>query len=166
MSRVDVVVNLMQKNGYQTYAEIGVKQGRMLCSVVRQTGCVGVGVDAWRNLPNEGESYEAWDFEEIRTEYDRNIKGLPIRTLNMTSLQAAEHWHAIGAAMNMPIDLVFIDAGHDYKNAYADIQAWRPLCRLISGHDYDEKFPGVMRAVDELVPNRTLEDNAVWWAYA
>src|SRR5690606_750981 len=52
-------------------------------------------------------------------------------------------------------DLVFIDACHDYEFAASDTQK---ALRLVSPtgvvvwHDYMEGWPGVVRAVDELLP--------------
>jgi predicted O-methyltransferase YrrM len=49
-------------------------------------------------------------------------------------------------------DAVFIDAGHDYENVAADIDAWRPKVRsggILAGHDFSLRFPGVIRAVKE-----------------
>lgn len=159
MSRIDEMVRLIQNHNLKSYCEVGVKQGRMLLQVVQTTGVEGFGVDAWKNIPNEGESYDEWNFETIKAEYDNNAGKHPaITTYWMTSLEAAE--------ICPDVDLVFIDAGHDYKNCHADILAWRPKCKIISGHDYDPKFPGVMKAVDELVPERKLGSNAVWWAHA
>ena len=46
--------------------------------------------------------------------------------------------------------LVFVDAMHDYAETKRDIQwAQRVGARLIAGHDYGERFPGVMQVVDE-----------------
>jgi len=46
--------------------------------------------------------------------------------------------------------LVFLDAVHTYEETKADI-AWarRVSASIICGHDYCERFPGVMQAVDE-----------------
>lgn len=158
-TRVQVMIELIKNHNLKSYCEVGVKQGRMLLAVVGSTGVQGIGVDAWRNIPNEGESYDEWNFDAIKAEYDQNAGAHPnIRTIHDTSLNAAK--------LVDQVDLVFIDAGHDYKNAHADILAWRPKCKIISGHDYDPRFPGVMRAVDELVPERTLASNSCWWAIA
>lgn len=48
--------------------------------------------------------------------------------------------------------LVFIDAGHDYESVRADIAGAKSIASkdtIICGHDYCEKWPGVMQAVDE-----------------
>jgi glycosyltransferase involved in cell wall biosynthesis len=47
-------------------------------------------------------------------------------------------------------DMVFIDAEHTYKALQNDIRTWKPKAKiLLSGHDYCDAWPGVVRAVDE-----------------
>ena len=60
------------------------------------------------------------------------------------------------------IDMVFIDASHEYEDVKADIEAWRPKARrLICGHDYN--WPGVKRAVDEAFGGRaTIAEGSIW----
>ena len=51
------------------------------------------------------------------------------------------------------VDLVLVDAGHEYENARADSQAALRLLRpggVILWDDYEPGWPGVVRAVDEL----------------
>jgi predicted O-methyltransferase YrrM len=63
-------------------------------------------------------------------------------------------------------DFVFIDAAHDYDSVKADIQAWLPKVKpggIIAGHDYCDAWPGVKKAVDELIPDRQLTSKSVWW---
>ncbi|CAE8699620.1 unnamed protein product, partial [Polarella glacialis] len=48
------------------------------------------------------------------------------------------------------MDLVFLDARHDYEAVSDDIQAWRPKVRpggILSGHDFSWMFPTVAMAV-------------------
>lgn len=50
------------------------------------------------------------------------------------------------------VDVVYIDADHEYESVSADIDAWLPKVRsggFIGGHDYHDGFLGVRRAVDE-----------------
>jgi len=52
------------------------------------------------------------------------------------------------------LDGVFIDADHTYEAVKKDIQNWMPKVRkggIFAGHDYVSSWPGVIRAVDELV---------------
>ena len=62
------------------------------------------------------------------------------------------------------LDCVYIDADHEYPNVLADIRAWAPKVRkggIISGHDYAVSWPGVVRAVQEVLgtPDRVYEDS-------
>ena len=61
------------------------------------------------------------------------------------------------------VDMVFIDAGHEYDEIKEDIEAWLPKCdKIISGHDYSDDWPGVMKAVNEKFENVNVKDS-VWW---
>ncbi len=53
------------------------------------------------------------------------------------------------------LDGVFIDADHSYEAVKLDIQNWMPKVRkggILAGHDYTSAWPGVIRAVDEILP--------------
>ena len=72
----------------------------------------------------------------------------------------------VGKAWKKPIDMVYIDANHDYEPTRNDIQTWLPHVReggIIAGHDYDPQFPGVIRAVTELFPEGVNVEGQVWW---
>jgi hypothetical protein len=63
------------------------------------------------------------------------------------------------------LDFVYIDACHDYDNAIADIQAWRPKVKtdgFLCGHDYGQSHNGVQRAVDEIFgkPDKVFSDRS------
>jgi predicted O-methyltransferase YrrM len=58
--------------------------------------------------------------------------------------------------------LVFLDAMHDYEETKKDIEwAKRVGAKIISGHDYCDKFPGVIKVVDEFGGPRRL-GGTVW----
>lgn len=60
------------------------------------------------------------------------------------------------------IDLVFIDAAHDYESVKADIEAWLPKCRgVIAGHNYPA-YPGVKQAVEEFEIDKKYEFEGCW----
>jgi hypothetical protein len=61
-----------------------------------------------------------------------------------------------------PPALVFLDAVHTYEETRLDI-AWarRTGAATICGHDYCERFPGVIRAVDEYGPPAQLR-GSLW----
>lgn len=61
-----------------------------------------------------------------------------------------------------PPAMVFLDAMHDYEETKKDIEwAKRVGAKIISGHDYCAKFPGVIRVVDEFGGPRRL-GGSVW----
>ncbi len=61
-------------------------------------------------------------------------------------------------------DVVFIDANHSYEFCKRDIENWRNLIELggtICGHDYDDAWPGVRKAVNELLPGSEVSES-IW----
>jgi hypothetical protein len=69
------------------------------------------------------------------------------------------------------LDLVFIDANHEYLQVRKDILSWLPKVRsggLLSGHDYDQTIPmfsGVKQAVDEIFGRKILLGKDRVWAH-
>jgi hypothetical protein len=65
---------------------------------------------------------------------------------------------------NGSLDIVYVDALHDYDNVKRDIIEWLPKVKksgFLCGHDYWKKFPGVIRAVNELhKPIRMFKDSS------
>jgi len=76
------------------------------------------------------------------------------------------HSHNVhGNIPNNSLDFVFIDASHDYNSVYKDINYYKPKLKpngWLCGHDMD--FPGVNKAVNELLPNNHhIGPNNVWF---
>jgi len=62
------------------------------------------------------------------------------------------------------IDIVFIDANHNYEYVLDDIREWSKIVRtggIVSGHDYfrskKDICPGVKRAVNEYVAENNID---------
>lgn len=65
-------------------------------------------------------------------------------------------------------DFIFIDGHHEYPNVKQDVSNWLPFLQdggLISGHDYSGVFPGVVKAVAELLPQAQPVDGTTIWHY-
>ena len=64
------------------------------------------------------------------------------------------------------LDLVFLDACHQYSSVKEDITLWEKKVRaggILSGHDYHHRYPGVVRAVNECLKGRFfLGADKVW----
>lgn len=110
---------------------------------------------------------DSWDYEASKRDeraFAENIDADRVTIMPMLSSEAAE------LLRGQTFDMVFIDGGHEYECVRADILAYRPLVRpggLLCGHDYHRKsWPGVFRAVNELIPNRQRGPAAIWWTGA
>jgi len=114
-------------------------------------------IDTWR-----GSSEHAQDEHIVNdTLYDlflNNIKpvGSVVNHIRMPSVEASKEFE------NDSVEIVFIDAAHEYEPVKEDINAWLPKVRkggFIAGHDY--LLPSVKQAVDEIFGNRVYFRNAM-----
>jgi hypothetical protein len=154
-------------------AEIGVNIGRMSAKLLERPDLTLYMVDAYsERLQGHMEPGRSRLFAQ--TMYDKNYEtakratafaGDRARMVRAPSVQVA------GAIVGSPFDFVFIDADHTYEGCRADILAWGPKVKsggLLCGHDYDfgvepAQFPGVRRAVDELLTGVTFGGDGCWF---
>jgi hypothetical protein len=67
-------------------------------------------------------------------------------------------------------DLIFIDGSHEYFEFKKDLETWIPYLTpdgTISGHDYDLGYPGVLRALAEVLGDghfALVPDTTIWYA--
>lgn len=161
LRRWDVVAGLCQSIDARTYVEVGCKDGRTTGFVLEQCPQLrAIAIDPWIEQPAESdvsrETYKDWNFEKIEEEFWKNVgrdgasKAFDrCEHQRMTSAECAPLW------TTARIDLCFIDALHDYESVKQDIALWWPLVReggYLCGHDFNHKWPGVMRAVAEAIP--------------
>jgi predicted O-methyltransferase YrrM len=64
--------------------------------------------------------------------------------------------------LGVSLDLVHVDAGHEYRSALTDLKQYWSLLRpggILIGDDYSAGWPGVKRAADEFAVSteRSLE---------
>ena len=55
-------------------------------------------------------------------------------------------------------DFIYVDADHEYSAIKKDLNNWMPKLKrggIIAGHDFDDRRPGVIRAVNEFVENNS-----------
>ncbi len=142
---------------HSVIVEIGSWRGRSTRAIADNAPGIVYAVDTWKGTSSELENMEllrnhhpGW----LREEFNRNMEGLRnVTAVQMTSLEAATY------LSNIRFDMIFIDADHSYEAVKADILAWRPLLSendLLCGHDYEKGFPGLVRAVRELLPEAHL----------
>lgn len=176
LRRWEVLASLCQQAHAKTFVEVGCKEGRTTGFLLQSLPELHVvAIDPWAPVPNAEEDYSGWDFAKIEAEFWQNVGEHKDRCamLRMTSEDAEGRFNAESdptqtilytSANGMngaqfvvipPIDIAFIDAGHDYDSCLEDIRLWWPLVKsggYLTGHDYQHKFPGVMCAVAKAFP--------------
>jgi len=158
--RWDFLSGLMLSQGYKTFVEVGCKEGRTTGHILKIVPDSRVtAIDPWitqdATTDKTKETYADWDFKKIEAEFNANIAGNEDRCmmLRKTSEDAVNFdvfdddrpdWKGI--------DLIFIDALHDYEHVKQDIALWWPKVKIggvLSGHDFNHRWPGCERAVAE-----------------
>lgn len=152
--------------------EIGSWRGRSTRAFADNTLGIVTCVDTWADnaygasFPGDAPDlcqHPDWLWNEFNKNLADHIAGNRIRTMRMTSVAAAQ----VCAMENKTFDLAFIDASHTYEDVKQDILCWRPLLApggILCGHDYQPlHHPGVVQAVDELLPGCTVE-GTIWVA--
>ena len=76
-----------------------------------------------------------------------------ISPLPMTSSGAAE----LIRLNHVVVDMVYIDAGHRYRDVLADLQDWYPLAsKVVVGDDYSPVWAGVQDAVKDFTQSMNI----------
>ena len=76
----------------------------------------------------------------------KKLFAISVRTIDQDTWAAAEHFP------DETVDMIFIDAGHDYNSVIEDLSRWVPKVKvggLICGHDYVTGRGGVVKAVNK-----------------
>lgn len=134
-----------QASQMESAVEVGCWKGRS--TLVFLDACKGwvTAVDHWKGS-EEGDELlvKAAKDQDVFGQFMANVGNAPnLRVLTMESWEAA-------TVVEGKVDMVFIDATHNYEDCLADIKTWLPKTKkLICGHDYSEVWPGVVRAVNE-----------------
>jgi SAM-dependent methyltransferase len=152
-------------------AEIGCWHGRSTRAFADNIGPDGIvyAIDTWNGPPETPDDIinvgiaaahlpRDWALEQFKGNMD-GLNGKVTIVQQPSTVAAA-------AFVDTRFDLVFIDAAHDYDNVKADILAWLPLVRpggIICGHDYQLAWPGVVEAVNELLPGAKRGAGTIWY---
>ncbi|HEY2811085.1 MAG TPA: class I SAM-dependent methyltransferase [Rhabdochlamydiaceae bacterium] len=126
----------------RTIVEVGSWLGKCTrdCAAQIPEGGVVFAVDHWQGSADhrENEEVKTW-LPHLYQQFLSNVvhaglthKIIPIR---MESCAAAKRFEQL----EMPIDLIYIDASHDYYSVYCDLEAWHPLIKqggIFCGDDW------------------------------
>lgn len=176
LRRWDIVAGLCQSIDARTYVEVGCKEGRTVAHVLQECPSLSaIAIDPWcrqdASTDVSRETYQDWDFSAIRRQFWENVGANRDRCemLQLRGSDAKHHLHGLVAGgVQNGLCVVFIDALHDYESVKQDIEEWWPLVReggYLAGHDYNHKWPGVMRAVAEHfnLMDVCLGPDSMWW---
>lgn len=147
LPRWEAIGNIIRERNYKAIAEIGVASGKTAFYLLQNCS-----LSAYFLVdPSFGRPYIHTRPDIIAAEYYQ-----PMICMNMTSEAAAVY------IADNSLDLVFIDANHDYSSVKLDILSWLPKMKVGSvmcGHDYCNYSPGVVQAVTEIFTDVTLVDD-------
>jgi Methyltransferase domain len=152
--------------------EVGSWMGRSTRALADNTIGIVHCVDTWKGSGLEHDPWlrgksEGWLFEQFK----KNTAGCAnLRLFQMTSLEGAAHIKNLQETsdkVSAAFDMIFIDASHDYENVKADILAWKPLLKqggMFCGHDYQDCWPDVIKAVHELLTDvKVVPGGSIWY---
>ena len=170
-TRTDEIIKVIGDKNYKNYLEVGVWQGENLLPIAQKfPDLICYGVD-----PYSGSSFEEYykgeimalvdgqHYEKLFTVISNKVKELDnINIIRKTSEEAAKDFE------DESLDIVFIDARHDYESVVKDIKLWLPKVKkggVLCGHDYSLGFFGVIEAVNELIgyDNVSIKSDATWF---
>lgn len=156
---------LLGKSGGRPLAgvEVGTYRGEgaeLLCrsGAVSELWCV----DPWLNGYDKKDAASSSDMSAAEAEFDRRLGENPqMRKFKGTLAEFA------GAGLAPRPDFVYVDACHKYEGVKSDLGLVLGRLRpsmAVCGHDYVDGWPGVKKAVDELLgkPDAVFEDGS--WA--
>lgn len=121
-------------------------------------------IDPWKSGYDDNDEASKSSMQEVEKEFDKVV------TLNSTIVTKLKGtlYEYKDLLKQYPIDIVYIDAKHTYDAVKRDISIALELNPriAIAGHDYEEGWPGVMKAVDECFksPDKVFSDTS-WIHY-
>lgn len=165
----DAVVNLFEDGSH--FVEVGSWRGRSTAYLAVNIANSGKNikldaVDTWKGSLDE--DVHQTDPSVINdTLYDEFLTNMePVKHIvNPVRMDSKE---AVKLYEDESLDFVMIDAGHDYESVKTDIANFLKKVRsggMIAGDDHSVYFPGVQRAVSELLPDAHVFEETGTWTY-
>lgn len=152
--------------------EMGSWKGRSTKALAMATKGRVYAVDHWKGSSNPEDATTVEIKKRgpnvIFNEFSNNLAGeiklkkvIPIYADSDEGARTIRQMHPEG------VDMVFIDGDHEYESVRRDLRSFMPLLKpggLLCGHDLCPIFPGVGRALGELVPGHHSVIGSIWRA--
>jgi len=158
------------------FVEVGIYLGRSICSLAEVVECSGkqitvIGVDTCQGSGPEGPREKDFHGDAVQQgggtfagALHKNI--LDCGFADKVQLIISDSVAAAELFPDASLDWVHLDARHDCASVKADIEAWLRKIKpggWLSGDDYnEEKWPGVVKAVRELLPRAEAWSDQQW----
>lgn len=166
VSRLDIPEFLKKWGCNKRMAEIGVRFGHNLETLLRADPGTLIGIDHWRDTGIPTEQDTGLTQEKLDVIY----REVCMRFLNEACVRLFRCGSAEACALFpvMWFDFVYVDADHSKAGALRDMNLWWPKIRpggVMAGHDYvdiDSKVGtafGVQDAVAEFMKNKNLSND-------
>lgn len=142
----------------RSIVEVGSWKGRSTKELLESCKGPVYAVDHWQGSQKDVSGIVG-ELGGVYEEFMRNVGEYPNLTVcKGNSIDIANQFNG------NRVDMVFIDAGHEYEECRSDIEAWLPKCdKFICGHDYNQNFPGVTKAVDEKFGKSVKVQESIWY---
>ena len=158
MSEPELLWLAEQAEKHKVIVEIGSYLGRSTRALADNTPGIVYALDDWygpRDFPLTPEQRKL-----VAPRFCEHMSGVLLTKVRPLVVDHKDA-HFVGVRP----DMVFIDGDHEYENVLVDIEFWKLLLQpggLLCGHDWDV-FPGVNRAVQELLPGAQVAPNTNIW---
>lgn len=152
-------INLIQKTKEMCMAEIGCYVGDST-EIFAQHFKLIFAIDPWENGydPKDAASYQ-FPMSVVEAQFDK----MAIKYQAIVKKKSHSQFQA-PTFDDRSLDLVYIDGIHTYEGCKKDIELWTRKIKLggfLCGHDYQDRFAGVKKAVNEFrKPDKIFEDTS------
>lgn len=143
-----------------TFVEIGSWKGRSTSFIGRVCNANGTRLVCVDHFAGSDDSLrdryaEVLAVENVEETFRTNMRSLGIAV----DLLVEPSRVAAGRFLAKSLDRVFLDGSHDGPSVTEDLALWYPLLRdegIFAGHDYDDKHPALVAAVDTFAREHAL----------
>lgn len=138
--------------------EVGSWKGRSTIALLENCRGVVYSVDHFKGSDEEIHKRIIEREGSIFSQFAKNVDPYEnLVVVKMDSLKASTLFP------DKSIDMIFIDASHTYEEVKRDIAIWMPKARkIICGHDYQDGWPEIKRAVDDTLPDAKVYES-IWY---
>ena len=158
---------MVQRFDNALFVEVGCWKGRSVCflavEIINAKKNISVhAVDLFEYSDQQSDIIEK-HYENIYDQFIHNIEPVKdvVKPIKGNSVDVSKTYPLES------IDFVFIDAAHDFHNAFQDISAWFGRVKqggVIAGHDYNSSA-GVKKAVDMFFGESNILNTDNCWIY-